>query len=279
MRTFKTLLCALALVVAFAGGKAAARGLVLSISGTVKLQGPFSNTKGAVTAQTFSERGVYELITNAVASASNVSEGAISSEALPANGYIAFDSYGTNYTTNGTVYGTFYVTNKSGFYYPLSGTDTNGNYYSFMELDTTIYYESSTNGATNGASEFDFGFCNFGDGLFFSVAGYNISKSNSGSDTSTSKALLYVHDNPYDFGDPNGNDGDYSGFYDQDFYPFDDLNQNAFEIGGVLTTQLGVKDSEINSMHFSLTGSGNFGLTDDDVVFYGVLTSGSAKFQ
>ena len=246
--------------------------LTVNISGTVKYQDLYGDTKGTVTTKSFTEKQVYELITNAVGQAASDStpEGAIPSVALPSDGYIAFNPQGYD----GEVDGTFYVTNKSGYYYPLSGFDTNDDYYSFIELDTTIYYDSSTNGPEDQA--FNFGFYDFDDDLFFGVASYNISKSNSGSDTSTSKALLYVHDFPYDYGDPTGNDLN-NGEPGNDFYPFDDENGNALEIGGVLTTQLDIKDSNIDGGSLSLTGSGNFALDDFD--YYGVLTSGSAKIH
>jgi hypothetical protein len=51
---------------------------------------------------------------------------------LPAKGY--FDYYPEAY--DGKYYGLFFVTDKTNYYYPLSGLDTNDDHYSFMELNT-----------------------------------------------------------------------------------------------------------------------------------------------
>jgi len=234
--------------------------LILSASGTIKYQNDDGDYKGTVGTYSFSEKDVFNLISNAVATASITG---VAPTNIPKGSYIVFSPQGYD----GEVSGTFYVTNKSGFYYPLSGFDTNDDYYSFIELDTTIYY-ADTNGLGDGY--LDFGFYYFDDDLYQGVASYSLSKAGSGSDTSTSKALLYIHDNPYDYGDPNGND--YDGFY-----PFNDDNDNAVEIGGILTSTLKITDNNISGGSLSLSGSGNFILYDYEA--YGVVSSGHASFS
>jgi hypothetical protein len=272
MKTLKTLSCALAVAMAFVAGKAMAHGgnLILNVSGTSLLQKTDGDFKGTTASYSFTEKNVYEIISNAVANAGRVSTNAIPSVTLPSDGYIVFNPGGYD----GMVYGTFYVTNKSGVYHALSGFDTNDEYYSFIELDTTIYY-ANTNGLYNNGYV-DFGFWNFDDELYQGAASYSLSKTGSGSDKSTSKALLYIHDYPYDYGDPNGNDYDNSGYYGEDFYPFDDDNENAAEIGGILTATLTITDNQISNGSFALNGSGNLILFDYEV--YGVVSSGHASF-
>jgi hypothetical protein len=173
---------------------------------------------------------IYSLISNVVLNVGTNGTG-LTSTNLPANGYIAFDPSGDD----GMVAGTFYVTNKTGFYYPLSGLDTNDNYYSFIEFD------AYNDDADNGAGQLNFGFSGNFNGV--ESGSYNTSTA-AGAITVQSSAVFYVHDNPYSF-----NDGDNANV----FYS----NNNSFEIRGIAEINITYKAGEIKSWSFSLSGAGN----------------------
>jgi hypothetical protein len=291
----KTLLCALTVACALAAGKAiASSSMLLNISGALKIQNTDGDYQGTVFNDTFDEKTVFIIISNALANASASSGGAIASTNLPKGAYIVYNPQAsdafilnTNVETGftQTVYGKFYAEYKVGktnvVDVPLSGLDTNGNYYSFMELDTTIYYGDTNGLYTSGGSSItnsplDLGFWNYHDVLYYGVTSYKLNKAGSGSSTSTSKALLYIHDYPYDYGDPNGNDYDNSLAYGYDFYPLSDNNDYALEIGGILTANLTIKTNSISSGSFSLNGTGNFQINNAAVP--AVVTSGHASF-
>jgi hypothetical protein len=158
----------------------------LTVSGTLEVETytVFTNkteinldTSSAIT---FNNKYVYNLISNAVANAYTNLGPKLTPTNLPANGYIAFNINGMDDAAN-EGQGTFYVTNKSGFYFPLSGYDATNNYYSFIELDD---------------NEFDF-YNDFWDA------------ENGGESDKTGKATyiemepsdFYVHDNPYSYDD------------------------------------------------------------------------------
>lgn len=134
-------LAAVVLSAAFVPFKAPAKDLVLNVSGTIKYQNQDTGSKGTVGSLSFNQKTVYYIVTNALAGNAIGTNGStlgayISPATMPVDGYIAFNPYNTN--ADGT-YGVFYVTNKSGFNFPLSGLDTDGQYYSFIELDTLVY--------------------------------------------------------------------------------------------------------------------------------------------
>ncbi len=135
----------------------------------------------------FNTKYIYSLISNAVANAYGNLGTNLTATNLPANGYIAFNVLNVDnpgYPDNGES-GTFYVTNKSGFYFPLSGYDsTTTNYYSFIELDD---------------NDFD-----FFDNFFAPSVGAINDKTTAGTFTENEPSVFYVHDNPYSY-----DDGDY----------------------------------------------------------------------
>lgn len=221
---------AIVAAVAFSSTKALAASGEISVTGTIKVQNTNSVSKDAESSKVLTlslkNAQLYSLITNAVFSAAT---NGIATTNFPANGYIAFDPNGTD----GNVTGTFYVTNKSGFYYPLSGLDTNENYYSFIELDT--YNPGTDVGAV------DFGFSDNFNGV---QAGSLNNSTGNGSETVTSTALFYVHDNPYSFNDGNSADQYYS-------------NINAIEIRGIAQMTLTFKTNAVTKWSISLQGTGN----------------------
>jgi hypothetical protein len=274
----KLILTTVTAVLTFAASHAMASGgnMTLNVNGTVKYQNEgASYSKGSVGTHSFNEKSVYTLISNAVANASTISGGLISSTTLPANGYIAY-SPGT-YDYNGGVDGVFYVTNKAGYYYALSGLDADYNYYSWIELDTTIFYGDD--------SYLDLGYYYYYDSntsdynYFFNyIASYNYNTNSTSpsygnaSAAPVSAALLYIHDDPY--------------LYDASIYPYlftdydyivGSYNENALEIRGILTGNLKINDFDINSGSLSLTGTGDFIYNDYDT--YGVVSSGAAHLQ
>ena len=244
--------------------------LILIVSGKAicqNLEGPFT---GNTSTHSFNEKIVYLLVSNYVANASSYSYANIAGTNLPANGYIAFNP-------NRDL---FYVTNKTGFYYPLSGFDANYQYFSWIELDSFVH---------NG---FDSGSFNYGVTykepfqLFNAVADYNIDSKGNGFATSTSTAVLYIHDDPYNF-----DDADNPFVYWENYNPWqgaalggsdDELghNNSMIEIRGVLTCRLNFEGAEgnvdINNANFSLSGAGNF-YEHDIYNLDGVLTCGQAS--
>ncbi len=146
----KLIVCAV-LAMAFAMTTARA-GSPFTIAGTA-IFNKTNYTKGSnyiATTMTmaFNNKLIYLLISNAVANASNGSNGIAAT--LPADGYIGyFPEY-----FDGKYNGYFYVADKKGFYYPLSGFDDNLKHYSFMELKTFDQWLGQL-GPTNNASTND----------------------------------------------------------------------------------------------------------------------------
>jgi hypothetical protein len=238
MKLKKNLLMAgIACLMATAASQVMAANGVVTMSATVKEQNTNSIAKASDTSKvitlTWTETKIYDLISNAVANASTNGTGILSTN-LPSNGYIVFNPNGSD----GTVGGTFYATNKSGFYFPLSGTDTNSAYYSFIELDTYLANSDDTNSSVGMV---DLGFSDNFNGV--ETGTYNNSTGN-GTQNVTSTALLYVHDNPYSYDDGNNAGGFYS-------------NNNAFELRGIAHTTLTFKDGAVKDWSISLEGTGN----------------------
>jgi hypothetical protein len=122
MKSF-AVLAALAVSAAFVPFKAPAKDFVLNVSGTIKLQNQDTATKGTIATVSFNEKSLYALITNALASGTY-----IPATNMPANGYIAYSTNADTAFPETGYNGIFYVTNKSGFYYQLSGLDTSDAY-------------------------------------------------------------------------------------------------------------------------------------------------------
>ncbi|HEX9048802.1 MAG TPA: hypothetical protein VF988_17385 [Verrucomicrobiae bacterium] len=223
------------LIAMVAAGKLAAATPQASINGNILGQGPtvVSNNVEVSTAPTtvLKNATVYNLVSNALINVSEFSSN-IPPVTLPANGFIIFDAM----NSDGNVGGLFYVTNRNGFFYPLSGFDTSSNYYSFAEIDTFNLNTNSNIGGMN------LGFNNNFNGVqssrFNTVTG-------NGSATVTSTALLYVHDNPYAF-DAADNLGK---FYE---------NNNALLIIGTAVTRLAYATNNLTGWDMTLNGSGNF---------------------
>jgi hypothetical protein len=163
--------------------------LILTASGTIALgaiNASSTSTKTniyTVSTLSFNEKYIYNMVSNAAASTSYPS---LTPTHLPADGYIAFDPNGSDLQENVFeedyyAQGLFYVTNKSGFYFPLSGFDTTNGYYSYIELDND-----------------DFGFYNNFYGEF---SGSEPTKTLAGTYTETEASVFYVHSNPYAFDD------------------------------------------------------------------------------
>jgi hypothetical protein len=190
MKRLIVLAASLAMAAVLLPGKAAATGnpymLNLVVSGTTEMSTNLSNgttNKTEVdifksTTMTFNNKYIYNLVSNAVANGYDDLGTNLTGTTLPADGYIAFNAFGTTPLFN-EANGVFYVTNKSGFYHPLSGRDATNGYYSFMELDS---------------SSFD-----FDDGFDAAATGDVSDKTEKGTITLTEPATFYVHDNPYQY--------------------------------------------------------------------------------
>jgi hypothetical protein len=223
----------------------------ITFTATVRSQETNAGAKTTETSKTatvaWNNAKLYVLISNAVAHIGTNGTG-IAPANVPANGYIAFNPNGTD----GNVYGTFYITNKTGFSYPLSGLDTNGNYYSLIELDTYLATTDNTKSPTNtitaapGPGLVNFGFSDNFNGI---ETGVFSTTTGGGSESAVSTALFYVHDNPYSYN--GGNNANV--FYD---------NGNAYEIRGLADIVLSYKTNEVLHWTISLTGTGNAVVTN-----------------
>lgn len=273
------LISAIAAVVSFVASDAASsKDLVMNVSGTVKYQNLENQYQGTVTSHSFNEKVIYAVITNAVANASNMSGGLISSATLPGDGYIAYNPSGYDTNANANIYGVFYVTNKEGFYFPLSGVDSTGtNYYSWIELDSTIIYGNNS-GIDLGWDQYYNSATDYTDYLFNEIASYKINSSTNsstyggGSASDNSTALLYIHDDPYLFNDAAH---PYL-FTDYDTINFN-YNENYLEIRGLLTANLKLTGFTPTSGTISLTGTGNFVYGDYQI--YGMVSSGKVQLK
>lgn len=227
----------------------------LSISGTVEeIKTNYYNKSDTnvqtITSQSFNNASIYLLISNAVA------QGYVAGVAathLPAKGMIVFNPNGSDTLVSGI----FFVTNKgTSFSFPLSGVDTNGNYYSYAEFDTHNH--------NSGVLGFDLGsyaqsFNNVGTGSnddFNEVESYTDGSPN---ETAYSTAIFYVHDNPYAYDAADSWAWDY--YYGSSTEtgpilaspnPTSANYVNALEIQGILLIQ-----SSANSGSGAITGSGN----------------------
>jgi hypothetical protein len=154
-----------------------------------------TNQIATTTTVSYKEKDIYFLISNAVANASTYSTN-VPVATLPADGYIVYDSYdydGGPETGNGY----FYVTNSSGFYYQLSGLGTNGQYYSFMELDGQIPYNMSGDNVYLGTG------LAYSSG-FFVVTNFDYDeKTKTGPESVTESAVLYIHNDPLSYDAPS----------------------------------------------------------------------------
>ena len=251
---------------AFSGDKAMASlgaNWTFSVSGTAVFEHTNyvvgTNEVFTTVTKVFNNKTIYNLISNAVANA-----GIGLAANLPANGYIVFNPGSDN-----TVYGYFYVTNKSGFYYQLSGfapVTFGGHplYYSFIELDS---YDWGLGGSL--------GFGNSADQNYISRESYSSGTGN-GLYNGTDVAELYIHSNPNDFDIIDNTSG-----YNND-------GQNTLVIYGILKLDLTIKDNELigharlndnepSSGHGTITGTGNIVLDNGNNP--GVITSATATLH
>jgi hypothetical protein len=212
--------------------------LVTTGSGTNKMTNTVQVAK--TRSEALGNTQIYELVSNAVAQGYVTGVPATDlPDAKAAD--IAFNAEGTD----GKVSGTFYVTNKSGFYYPLSGFDTSSNYYSYMELDDD-----------------DYGFRDTFDGVFsgsFDLTTF------SGTQTETEPMLLYVHDNPYAFDDADTR-ANFWDFFENAIELRTSMHLNQTFDEGVLT-------------HKSMSSLGNASGNAMINGHYGAVTSGHVSFS
>ena len=199
-----------------------------------------SSLVATATTESVNNKLIYKIITNAVGKLTN----GLAAK-LPANGYIAYDPY----DSDGKVNGYFFVANKNGFHYPLSGYDNNTNYYSFIELDTYDAYLGNLGFANQGGHDMNYAF----------TRNINLAKG-TGSEKDSEPALLYIHDNPYDYDDLDAP------------HAFDTDNQNAIEIRGLLQLTITAKGGSA-----TFSGTGNINMSNG--ASQGVIISGKATLK
>ncbi len=270
MKTPRIVIYALAAAMALAAGKALATTTPkaqttlfrLSVSGTLDIEktnynktvqvksGTNTTTEieffGVMESKSFGNSTIYLLISNAVAQGHVTGLPATN---LPANGYIGFNRTGTAAipgSSYGNFVGTFYVTNKAGFYYPLQGTDRNGSFYSYIELDDNDY---------------DFSH-NFRDTVY--NGSYN-NTTGTGTFTVRQPMLLYISDNPYAY-----NDADSPG----NFYNF---NNSAIEIRATMRDSWTDQDGVTTQNSYTSVGGASGQAQIKGI--YGVVTSATVTLN
>src|ERR1700722_16291326 len=217
----------------------------LNISGVLKEVGSNYVNKSGVQIQTaqqvsFNNAAVYFIISNAVA---HGYVSGIQPANLPATGYIVYNPKGND----GALTGAFSVTNNgTGFSYPLSGIDDNGDYYSYIEFDT--------DNQVAGALGFDLGLT-----MFYGDDFNNVYSFDAKTQEASSSAVFYVHDNPYayDAADALAWDFGFMGAGPQGLNspnPTSNNFQNSIEIKGVLTVDLTLKSNATSAVFH---GKGN----------------------
>jgi hypothetical protein len=259
------LLSAVAATVTFALSDALAKDLVLTVSGSAIIQKTNYDSSTSIEIGTtenlsFNNKQIYSVLSDAVANASDSSLGSISSATLPTDGYIVFNPEGFD----GEVFGTFYVTNKEGFSLQLSGTDGDGNYYSWIELDAQNTIHSLGDPVEYGwISTNIVAATTVLNAPFNGVASYKAgdpgsSTPGTGKETDTSTALLYIHDDPYAYDDADNPDIFWNNFLNQgDGDDASGQNFNALEIRGITIANFTYQNFEVAGGNLSLTGSGN----------------------
>lgn len=246
---------------ALASSQLLAGPLLVNIRFTAEIQGAGvyvnGNSTNSASRTSLNEAGVYQFLANVVSNSSPpYTNGFLTKPpAFPADGFIVYDpdiaitNISNNIISSGSaiLQGLFYVTNTSGFYFPLSGLDTNRDYYSFMELD---------------AGDFYFSELGFDNGSFREVGSGHILANNSGSMTDTDNAVLVIHNNPYAFNATDNNK------------PLIDSN-TALEIQGVLKLSINATTNS-EKVVGTLTGTGSLETVAD--YYEGVITTAKVTF-
>ncbi len=241
---------------------------VFSLTATVQTQGYSINKKNndetpVIEKQSFSQKNLLFIleqgtgdttITNKLANTKILYD----PDALNTNATIWVQSQGGT----GNVYGIFYYTNSEAGMVPLDGVDDIGQYYSFMELDFFNYAD---------------GFLDFNEGFWNpnAMEANSVTGSTSSALTETGNAILYVHENSYEYNLlGNWNQGGQSAFFLANDWN-GDLSDYALAIHGAFTLKISLSESksgEMESESFSLKGSGDSLLNDVDGVVTGTAT-------
>lgn len=246
----KTLL----LIAAVISSRAMAAPNAVNVSGTITEQKPATILNNQEVGKTVTvplkNSTVYGIISNSVANVGNLGTG-LTPASLPPDGYVAYDPQ----SYDGMVSGVFYVTNKSGYYYPLSGFDVNSNYYSFIEFDTYSSDAAASAGTVNLGFNYNF------NGV--QTEHFN-TNSGTGSTMSLSTAQFYVHDDPYSFDSADAP----SAFY---------TNSAAISMCGLAKTSLQFSNGSVKSWSISFQGTGNSFMDGNIGVVQGKVSMSSAN--
>jgi hypothetical protein len=261
MKMTKTLSVAVAVAMAFVAGKAVAVNTnsipVLAMSGTLEVVKTNYVTKsGNNTIQTtaklsFNNSYIVGIISNALFFAPPAG---INPTNIPAKSYIVYNPNGVDPSG---LNGIFYVTNQNHFSCPLSGIDTNGDYYSYAELD------SDNGGTINGEIlGFDLGLSDEDLDDFNYVSAFNQSNiTNTETQTTSSTAVFYIHDNPYAYDAADswawnfgyGPSAPYLSSPNPSLANF----ENSIEMQGILVTSGSTDAQGLGKGSGTFTGSGN----------------------
>lgn len=252
----KKLIAFVALAAAFALATNKASAGPFSISGmavfnkTNYMKGTTKDTNYIATTMTMSlnNKLLYLLVSNAVANASNGSNGIAAT--LPSDGYIAY--YPEGY--DGKYYGYFYVTDKKDYFYQLSGIDANAKHYSFMELNTYDQWLGQL-GSTNDDCCCC---CSYPVPRIAFSANYS-EKTGDGKYSATDIATLRIRSDPY---------------WGQN------IQQNELNLVGTFNPSLTLKDYILWSpSSATFTGSGGVYVGGGSDFKYGVIDSVSVKYS
>jgi hypothetical protein len=245
MKLTKILMCALAVgAVTFATSKVYAIQGTVTVSGTALSQ----DTKGGYDVakkNKFTQKVLLNILAQATGDSSITNKKTTVLYDPDAFNYNAWDSNEGYY-----FYGVFYYSNSVAGLQYLDGIDTNGEYYSYIELD---YY--------NWINDENEGFWN-GDGVEY----INILAESKNKESATGNAILYIHSNPYYYDLPDGNFY-YANDWDGDYQPYAFVMHGITQYGGSISGT-----TEKASGKFS--GSGD-GLYDYDEL----VVSGNATFK
>ena len=206
-----------------------------------------SNYVATTTTMSLNNAFLYLLISNAVAHASNGSNGIAAT--LPADGYISYFPEGNDGKYNGY----FYVTDKKSYYYPLSGIDANATHYSFMELKALDQWLGQL-GSTND----DCCCCCCPPTRSIFIANYS-ELTGKGTYKAMDTAELEIHTDPY---------------WGQH------VEQNRISLVGTFNPSFTLRDFQLwTPSSATFTGGGDINIWEGTDNWRGILTGVSAKFS
>lgn len=251
-------MCALAVGAAtFATSTVQAVPCVVTISGTASYQDYNKNDDAVIKKHSISQKMVMQLLAIATGEPSITNKPTKLLYDPDVLNEAALDSSEDFYS-----YGVFYVTNSALGLYPLQGIDINGDYWSYIEMDSYILDHNSWLEERLGFS-------------YPYVTEYNsVTTEGKNSGSIIGNAILYIHSNRnyYDITGANSNQS--SLYYANNWDGY--LQSYALVIRGLITAN-GSDNGTKMTESFSLQGSGDGLWYDSDLGHVPLVISGKAK--